>query len=78
LGGEPFCVRYNRFFELLVDKNVSVAEICRLDWVLREEGGRGKGIFFTLEEEFVFEVLFYVEKFFYYGRIRRSRGGVSH
>jgi hypothetical protein len=36
LGGVPFCVRFNRLFELVENKSTSVASMYSLGW---EEGG---------------------------------------
>jgi hypothetical protein len=34
LEGDALCICFNRFFKLAFDKNITVAEMCRMVWVV--------------------------------------------
>jgi hypothetical protein len=40
LEGDALCICFNRFFKLAFDKNITVAEMCRMVWVVGSGGWR--------------------------------------
>ncbi|KAK2365229.1 hypothetical protein QL285_090004 [Trifolium repens] len=50
LGDEPLNIKFSRLFELSVDKNISVADMYRRGWGVREAGWRWRRRVFLWEE----------------------------
>jgi hypothetical protein len=40
LEGDALCIRFNRLFELAIDTNIVVVEMCRMVWAVGGGGWR--------------------------------------